>query len=245
MLSARGRKDRKTAEEMCDKIRETDIYDRKLKMYKTSESIEGISMENGRVRAFTPGWLERESVFLHMEYKYFLGMLKAGLYDRFYEAVNDALIPYQNPEMYGRSILENSSFLASSANPDLSVHGQGFVARLSGSTVEMLSMWLGMFLGEGGFTFEEGKLGFQLTPRLSGNMFDERKEASFMLLGSCKVIYHNESGKNTYGEDGVKVCRMELTGEDGCYTVDGSILNEELAQKTREGKISTIHAYLA
>lgn len=245
MLSARGRKDRKTAEEMCDKIRETDIYDRKLKMYKTSESIEGISMENGRVRAFTPGWLERESVFLHMEYKYFLGMLKAGLYDRFYEAVNDALIPYQNPEMYGRSILENSSFLASSANPDLSVHGQGFVARLSGSTVEMLSMWLGMFLGEGGFTFEEGKLGFQLTPRLSGNMFDERKEASFMLLGSCKVTYHNESGKNTYGEDGVKVCRMELTGEDGCYTVDGSILNEELAQKTREGKISTIHAYLA
>ena len=245
MLSARGRKDRKTAEEMCDKIRETDIYDRKLKMYKTSESIEGISMENGRVRAFTPGWLERESVFLHMEYKYFLGMLKAGLYDRFYRAVNDALIPYQNPEMYGRSILENSSFLASSANPDLSVHGQGFVARLSGSTVEMLSMWLGMFLGEGGFTFEEGKLGFQLTPRLSGNMFDERKEASFMLLGSCKVTYHNESGKNTYGEDGVKVCRMELTGEDGCYTVDGSILNEELAQKTREGKISTIHAYLA
>lgn len=245
MLSARGRKDRKTAEEMCDKIRETDIYDRKLKMYKTSESIEGISMENGRVRAFTPGWLERESVFLHMEYKYFLGMLKAGLYDRFYEAVNDALIPYQNPEMYGRSILENSSFLASSANPDLSVHGQGFVARLSGSTVEMLSMWLGMFLGEGGFTFEEGKLGFQLTPRLSGNMFDERKEASFMLLGSCKVTYHNESGKNTYGEDGVKVCRMELTGEDGCYTVDGSVLNEELAQKTREGKISTIHAYLA
>lgn len=245
MLSARGRKDRKTAEEMCDKIRETDIYDRKLKMYKTSESIEGISMENGRVRAFTPGWLERESVFLHMEYKYFLGMLKAGLYDRFYEAVNDALIPYQNPEVYGRSILENSSFLASSANPDLSVHGQGFVARLSGSTVEMLSMWLGMFLGEGGFTFEEGKLGFQLTPRLSGNMFDERKEASFMLLGSCKVTYHNESGKNTYGEDGVKVCRMELTGEDGCYTVDGSILNEELAQKTREGKISTIHAYLA
>ena len=90
---------------------------------------------NGRVRAFTPGWLERESVFLHMEYKYFLGMLKAGLYDRFYEAVQDALIPYQKPEVYGRSILENSSFLASSANPDPSVHGQGFVARLSGAAL--------------------------------------------------------------------------------------------------------------
>lgn len=244
MLSAQGKQDRKAAEEMCEKIRSTDIYDRKLKMYKTSESIEGISMENGRVRAFTPGWLERESVFLHMEYKYFLGMLKAGLYERYYQAVKDALIPYQNPEIYGRSILENSSFLASSANPDPSVHGQGFVARLSGSTVEMLSMWLGMFLGEGGFTFEEGKLGFTLVPRLSGDMFDGKKEASFMLLGSCKVTYHNESGKNTYGEDGVKVCRMKLTAEDGCVTVDGSVLGEEQARKLREGKISEIYAEL-
>lgn len=245
MLSAQGKKDQKAAEEMCQKIRKTDLYDKKLKMYKTSESIEEISMENGRVRAFTPGWLERESVFLHMEYKYFLGMLKAGLYESYYQAVKDALIPYQNPEIYGRSILENSSFLASSANPDPSVHGQGFVARLSGSTVEMLSMWLGMFLGEGGFTFEEGKLGFTLAPRLSGDMFDESGEASFMLLGSCKVTYHNESGKNTYGEDGVKVCRMELAGEDGRFTVAGDRLGEAQARKLREGKISELHAYLA
>lgn len=245
MLSACGEKDRDTAAAMCDKIRETDIYDRKLKMYKTSESIEGISMENGRVRAFTPGWLERESVFLHMEYKYFLGMLKAGLYDRFYEAIRDALIPYQKPEVYGRSILENSSFLASSANPDPSVHGQGFVARLSGSTVEMLSMWMGMFLGEGGFTFEEGKLRFHLEPRLSREMFDAKGEASFMLLGSCKVTYHNETGKNTYGEDGAKVCRMELFEESGSHMVDGSIVEEELARKIREGGILRLDAYLS
>lgn len=245
MLSACGEKDRGAAGEMCDKIRETDIYDKKLKMYKTSESIEGISMENGRVRAFTPGWLERESVFLHMEYKYFLGMLKAGLYDRFYEAIQDALIPYQKPEVYGRSILENSSFLASSANPDPSVHGQGFVARLSGSTVEMLSMWLGMFLGEGGFTFEEGKLRFALAPRLSREMFDGNGEASFMLLGSCRVTYHNGTGKNTYGEDGAKVCRMELFEENGSHTIDGSTLDGELAQRLREGRILRMDAYLS
>ena len=41
-----------------------------LAMYKTSASIEGCSMEAGRCRAFTPGWQERENVFLHMEYKY-------------------------------------------------------------------------------------------------------------------------------------------------------------------------------
>lgn len=245
MLSACGREHQETAADMCARIKGTDIYDSKLKMYKTSESIEGVSMENGRVRAFTPGWLERESVFLHMEYKYFLGMLKAGLYDQFYEAVDDALIPYQKPEVYGRSILENSSFLASSANPDSSVHGQGFVSRLSGSTVEMLSMWLGMFLGEGGFTYHEGRLQFALIPRLSRKMFDENGEASFMLLGSCKVTYHNETGKNTYGWDGAKVCRMELTEGDRSYTVEGSIVEEELARKLREGGISRIDAYLA
>lgn len=246
MLSACGREDRRKAAVMCDKIKETDIYDCKLKMYKTSESIEGISMENGRVRSFTPGWLERESVFLHMEYKYFLGMLKAGLYDRFYEAINDALIPYQKPEIYGRSILENSSFLASSVNPDPSVHGQGFVSRLSGSTVEMLSMWLGMFLGEGGFTFEEGKLRFGLVPRLSREMFDENGEASFMLLGSCKVTYHNETENSTYGEDGAKVYRMELYEEGGSsHKVEGSVIDEELARKLREGGISRIDAYLS
>ncbi|MDE6639089.1 MAG: cellobiose phosphorylase [Acetatifactor sp.] len=245
MLSACGKEDRKKAAEMCDKIKKTDIYDSKLKMYKTSESIEGISMENGRVRSFTPGWLERESVFLHMEYKYFLGMLKAGLYDRFYEAVNDALIPYQKPEIYGRSILENSSFLASSVNPDPSVHGQGFVSRLSGSTVEMLSMWLGMFLGEGGFTYEEGKLRFGLVPRLSREMFDENGEASFMLLGSCKVTYHNETEKSTYGEDGAKVYRIELYEEGGSsHKVEGFCLDEELARKLREGGLSKIDAYL-
>ena len=245
MLAACEEKDRPVAKAMCAKIKETDIYDKKLKMYKTSESIESVTMENGRVRAFTPGWLERESIFLHMEYKYFLGMLKAGLYDEFYEAVNDALIPYQKPEVYGRSILENSSFLASSANPDPSVHGQGFVARLSGSTVEMLSMWIGMFLGEGGFRSQDGKLQFTLAPKLSAGMFDEKGEASFMLCGSCKVTYHNESGKNTYGADGVSVQRMTLSDGVQKYEAEGSVAEEELALLIREGKMKTIDAYLA
>ena len=201
-------------------------------------------MENGRVRAFTPGWLERESIFLHMEYKYFLGMLKAGLYDEFYEAIRDALIPYQKPEVYGRSILENSSFLASSANPDASVHGQGFVARLSGSTVEMLSMWLGMFLGDGGFSCQNGKLEFSLAPRLAAELFDERGEAAFMLFGRCRVIYHNESRSNTYGENGAKVWRMELDDGIERQEVSGNTLGEELALKLRAGGIQQIDAYL-
>lgn len=244
MLMACGEEDRPAARQMCAKIKESGIYDRKLKMYKTSESLEHMSMENGRVRAFTPGWLERESIFLHMEYKYFLGMLKAGLYEEYHEAVRDGLIPYQKPEVYGRSILENSSFLASSANPDPAVHGQGFVARLSGSTVEMLSMWIGTFLGEGGFRTGEEGLQLVLAPRLSGRTFDERGEAAFMLCGSCVVTYHNEERRDTYGSDAAVVRRMELWDGENRYVVTGDTAPRELALLVREGKMKSIDAYL-
>lgn len=244
MLAAVTEEDRAQAAEMCERIKTTDVYDKKLKMYKTSASIEPLSMENGRVRAFTPGWLERESVFLHMEYKYFYGMLKAGLYDEFYEAIGDALIPYQDPAVYGRSILENSSFLASSANPDPAVHGQGFVGRLSGSTVEMLSMWLGMFLGNGGFVEKDGKVMLRLAPVLAGRMFDEKGEASFKLCGSCRVTYHNPGRKNTYGEKGAKVCRMVAHLVNGDVEVSGDTLGEEVALAVRAGKVSAIDVWL-
>lgn len=102
-----GYVDTDTAREMFNNVKKTDIYDSKLGMYKTSASIEECSMENGRCRAFTPGWQERENVFLHMEYKYMLAMIKAGLYDEFYETVTRALVPFLDPNMYGRSILEN------------------------------------------------------------------------------------------------------------------------------------------
>lgn len=246
MLSAVSGGERAQAAEMCRRIKETDIYDKKLKMYKTSASIQALSMENGRVRAFTPGWLERESVFLHMEYKYFYGMLKAGLYDEFYEAIGDALIPYQKPEIYGRSILENSSFLASSANPDPAVHGQGFVGRLSGSTVEMLSMWMGMFLGNGGFQAEDNKVMLKLSPVLAGRMFDENGDASFTLCGSCRVTYHNPARKNTYGTNGAKIVRMVAhTGRaDGDIEAVGDTFGEEVALAVRTGQLTGIEAWL-
>lgn len=244
MLSAVTEEDRTHAAEMCRRIKTTDIYDKKLKMYKTSASIEPLSMENGRVRAFTPGWLERESVFLHMEYKYFYGLLKAGLYDEFYEAIGDALIPYQDPAVYGRSILENSSFLASSANPDPAVHGQGFVGRLSGSTVEMLSMWMGMFLGNGGFVAEDGKLQLKLAPVLAGRMFDEQGDATFNLCGSCPVTYHNPSRKNTYGPGSPKVTRMVAHLADGDVEVTGDTFGEEVALAVRERNVISIDAWL-
>ena len=86
---------------------------------------------------------------MHMTYKYLLSLLKAGLYDEFFSEIKTSLIPFLDPAVYGRSTLENSSFIASSVNPDPHVHGRGFVARLSGSTAEFLSMWITMMAGKG------------------------------------------------------------------------------------------------
>lgn len=228
---------------MYGAVKNSDIYDPKLKMYKTSGSIEGISMEHGRVRAFTPGWLERESVFLHMEYKYLLGLIRAGLMDEYYEAMKDALIPFQKPEVYGRSTLENSSFLASSANPDEKVHGRGFVARLSGSTTEMISMWIAMFIGDGGFIMKDGELAFCLQPKLADWLFDDKGEAAFELMSRCLVVYQNPDRKNTFGEDGVKVNRIHAVYADGKeITVDGNCLTGTMATDLREGNIVKIEA---
>ncbi len=115
-------------------------------------------MEIGRLRAFTPGWLENEFDFLHMEYKYLLELLRAGLYEEFFEDFRNTLVAFQDPAGYGRSPLENSSFIVSSAHPDKSQHGRGFVARLTGATAEFLSMWNLMMVGQEPFFIDDGQL---------------------------------------------------------------------------------------
>ena len=205
----------KDAKEVHKSVLASGLYDKKLKMFKTSESIEHLSLSYGRVRAFTPGWLERESIFLHMEYKYLYALLKNGLYDEFYKAVKTAMIPFMDPAVYGRSILENSSFIASSANPDERVHGRGFVARLSGSTVEFISMWIGMFLGKRAFYTENGELKLTLSPALPSDFFTENGTAAFTFMGQTRIVYHNKEKKNTYGKDAAKVVSMKLLTTQG------------------------------
>ena len=101
-------------------------------MFKVNAPLESQSHEIGRARAFTPGWLENESIWMHMSFKYLWELQKAGLYEAFFEALKNHLPPFMDPQVYGRSPLENSSFIVSSAHPDESLHGNGFVARLSG-----------------------------------------------------------------------------------------------------------------
>lgn len=233
------------AKAVYERIRKTDLYDPNIKMYKTSVSLEDESHEIGRIRAFTPGWLERESNFLHMSYKYVLELLKNGLYEEYAEEIRDALVPFLDPQVYGRSTLENSSFIAPTVNPDPAVHGRGFYARLSGSTAEFLSMWIYMMAGKGIFRYENQKLQMELKPVLPSWLFDEQGQVSFTFLGKTRVTYHNTRKADTYGPDKAVITRMILTKQNGDQTeVSGSVLGSPIAEDVRSGAYSTIDAYM-
>ncbi len=53
-------------------VKASALFDKKLKMYKLNTSLKNESLEIGRSRVFVPGWLENESIWLHMQYKYLL-----------------------------------------------------------------------------------------------------------------------------------------------------------------------------
>ncbi|MCL2880178.1 MAG: hypothetical protein FWF29_08045, partial [Treponema sp.] len=95
---------------------ESPLYDKKLDMIKVNAPLAGAGRDIGRITVFTSGWLENESVWLHMEYKYLLELLRNGMAKEFFGIAKTALVPFFNPAVYGRSIYENSSFIVSSAH---------------------------------------------------------------------------------------------------------------------------------
>jgi len=222
------------------------LYDKKLKMYKVTASLKSMPEEIGRCRIFTPGWLENESIWLHMEYKYLLEILKSGLYTHFYEEFKNVLIPFQKPERYGRSILENSSFIVSSAFPDKKIHGNGFVARLSGSTAEFLNIWLIMNLGLNPFILDnKGGLNLQFKPILKGWLFNKNGTYAFNFLSQIRVVYHNPKRKDTFGNNAATAKEIILNDKDGKpVKILSDTIPPPYAEQARSRQISKIDIYL-
>lgn len=226
-------------EELARQVKASPLYDKKLHMYKVNASLQNESFEVGRAKAFTPGWLENESIWLHMEYKYLLELLKSGLYGEFSEAFHDAAVPFLNWEQYGRSPLENVSFLASSANPDPAVHGRGFVARLSGSTAEFLQIWQIMFFGKQPFRLENGELQLELAPCVPGYLLPESGRVEAVFLGGIPVTYATAAGELTPGK--TRALRYTLTYSDGAAeTVEGCRLSGKAARAVRDGGVKAL-----
>ena len=176
--------------------------------------------------------------------QYLLEILRSGLYDEFFEEIRTGLIPFLDPKVYGRSTLENCSFIASSVNPDKNVWGQGFVARMSGSNAEFISMWQYMMMGDKPFRMEDGKLCLILSPILPGWLFDEEGKITFKFLKSV-VTYYNPSRKNTYGVDRAVITKIKITDEDGeIIELEGDIIACPYAEQIREGRMRYIDVYM-
>jgi hypothetical protein len=231
----------RTAKEFHRKMLLSPLFDQKLKMFKTNASLADAGHDIGRITVFTAGWLENESIWLHMEYKYLLELLRNGLAEEFFNIAKTALIPFLDPSVYGRSIFENSSFLASSAHPEEEIHGRGFVARLSGATAEFISMWIALTSGLKPFSLTDGELCFTLKPGLSADFFTEANTFTFSLMGGCIVVYHNNSRKNTFGPEGASVKTYRITFDDGAVEeVTGLFIRGASAHAIRDGKVKKI-----
>ncbi len=237
-------KTRDEKEKLYHMVKKSDLYDEKLQMYRVNSDLTEASYELGRARAFTPGWLENASIWLHMEYKYLLELLKGGLYREFFEDFQKAAVPFLDPKVYGRSTLENSSFIASSRNPNPAYHGRGFVARLSGSAIEFISMWKAMFFGNEIFTEENGELVFAPKPALPAYLIPEDHKVSTTLLGSIPMTYELSEEKDYIpGEYLIREIRVTTTG-GSMETVSGGRIKGALAEEIRNGFVKEISVVL-
>ena len=162
-----------------------------------------------------------------------------------------------DPVKYGRSLMECSSFLASSAFPDPTQHGRGFSARLSGSTAEFLSMWKLIFIGSNPFYVDDdGKLAMTLKPAVPAWMFkdddvnagdpiydeDGVLTVSFKLFAHIPVTYHNSKGGNLFN---IAPDRYKITLTNGAVeNITGGSIPAELADKIRRlWDVQSIDAY--
>jgi hypothetical protein len=252
------------ARSLSQAIQKSGLYDERLGMYKVNDNIMDETREIGRQNVFPRGWLENEAVFLHMEYKYLLELLRCGLYDEYFAAIKKALIPFLDPAVYGRSILENSSFIAGSVHPNKNYHGTGFQSRLTGASAEFLNMWLYMTAGKKPFYLDNtGRLCLEFKPVLPGWLFtDAPKDTAFYkdmrlqkvslpantfafsFSGSILTVYHNPAKKDTFGEGAVKIRRIILHKDNQAIPINDGVIQGPTAVEIRAGLVDRIDIFL-
>jgi hypothetical protein len=245
-----------TARQIYNSVRNSPLLDKKLQMYKLNECLEQCSPDIGRARTFSRGWFENESIWLHMSTKYLLELVANGLYEEFYSDAKTMLVPFMDPKVYGRSILENSSFIAPSVCPDPQARGRGFIARLSGTTAEFIHIWLLLTVGKQPFKMRDGQLCFSLQPALPAEWFTQKPRCvpwseeeieipqnalACALSGQILLIYHNPSMQNTYGNGGVHPVKYVLNGDQ---VITGSGLTGTLAEQIRKRNVQRMDVWL-
>lgn len=243
----------KESREIFNLVRQSNLFDKNLSMFTISESLDGQSIDIGRTMAFPTGWMENQSVWLHMSYKFYLELLRSDLHEEFFREITaGGILPFMNSTVYGRSLMECSSYIASSAFEDPSKHGRGFLGRMSGSTAEFLSMWVLMFIGPKPFELdpEDNILRMQLRPSLPAWLFEIRTEdeedpilqqaqllhpntktLSFKLFSSIQVHYYNTADSDLSGTP-PKSYRVGLR-DGSIFEINEPSIPADLADKIR------------
>jgi hypothetical protein len=252
--------------EIYEAVRTSALFDSELRMYKVCESLQEESHELGRITSYPRGWIENESIYTHMEYKWLLEILRSGQADIFYQEMKNLLPPFMAPGIYGRSTAENCSFIVSSAYPDPKEYGRAFQPRLSGVTAEWLEIWTIMSAGPNPFELDsEGKLSLTMKPALPDWLFTERDQTyrywnpasgweeinipadsfAFRFLGRILVIYLNPRRGSTFGPGAVQITGCTFRYMDGRrLQQEGQTFPEHLAQAVRNGQVGRMDVTL-
>jgi hypothetical protein len=247
-------------------VRNSDLYDKELNTFKVSSSLATESYELGRIKSYPSGWIENESIYTHMQFKWLLELLRAGLYDQFFKEIQRALPPNLDLFRYARSPLENCSFIASSAHPDPSIHGQGFQPRFCGVTAEFINIWLLMTVGKNPFSVDKNhQLQFCLQPILPEWLFTQEESAhrhwneitgweqiiipadcfAFTFLGNTLVVYHNPKRRPTYGSHPAQIQSSSVVFHNGeVLEIQGDLIGKPVAGALRERKVKNIKVSL-
>eukprot|EP00808_Paulinella_micropora_P005859 g60618.t1 len=218
------------------------LLDPELGFYKISESIAKAPKELGRVKAFPAGWLENESVWLHMAYKWLLQLLRAQMFPEFWRELQRGCTAFMDPHKYGRNPLECSSFIVSSAYPNTYLHGQGFTPRLSGSTAEMLSMYHLFTAGPQPFAMQGQQLVLRLRPALPSWIFKQDGSVLFTFMGCVDVTVRNPSKANTWE---LQVLSITVRTGNDMVEVPGHELPAPWAEQVRNCAVSALEVRLA
>ncbi len=246
---------------LYDAVRRSALFDDALGMFRLNAPLGEDALDLGRIGVFNYGWLENGSIFLHMHYKFVLEMVRRGLLAEFYGQIDNLLVAFRDPAEYRRNPTETSSFVVSSGFAiDPREHGRGCVARLSGSTVELLHLWVHLFLGPSPFLFEHGRLAFKPAPVLSTTFFTASEQrvspfgieealpagsAACALLGSTLLVYLNPSRRDCFGPEAVSPCRFRLYQRDGgVTTIEGRQLEGQEAEAVRRGDYRRVDVVL-
>lgn len=217
--------------EMLELIKKSDLFDKKLNIFKTSVSLKDTNKEVGRVTLFEAGWLERESDFLHMTFKFLLGLLYAGFYNEFFELAKTNFPCFMDFKTYGRPIFENVSFIVPSNHINKNEIGSGHYARLTGANTEVINMYQLLFFGKNIFENENGKLKFSFNPHIPSSFFNNG-ELTVSLFGiTTKFI-----NKNNRDYDSEKVSRVIIDGK----TADNELILDLRNRKIRPKLIEVV-----